>query len=116
MSKELKAIIERAGTKNELFDLALQINREGIFMPDAESEELYRAWNEKFDELNELRIREIVQEEIKKAAEITTAQAMPEKLKRSLENGEISVNTARREMGLEPIPQTAADLKLVKPD
>jgi hypothetical protein len=73
MSKELKAAIEIAKTKNELMDIALQINREGIFMPDAESEELYRAWYEKLDELNELRVREIVQEEIKKAAESTTA-------------------------------------------
>lgn len=51
MSKELKAAIEIAKTKNELFDLALQINREGIFMEDADSEVLYAAWNQKFDSL-----------------------------------------------------------------
>jgi hypothetical protein len=53
MSKELKATIERTQSINELLDLALVINREGIVMPEEEFETLCAVWNRKFAALEE---------------------------------------------------------------
>lgn len=52
MSKELKARIERAQSINELLDLALVINREGLAMPEEEFDALCGEWNRKYTALS----------------------------------------------------------------
>lgn len=49
---ELRALIERAEARNELTDLALRINQEGIVMPEEEFDSLCGEWNLKYSELH----------------------------------------------------------------